>query len=159
MTNLARIGLALLAGASLATAALAESHIDPAAQKAIDARQAQMTLYAFNLGTLGGMAQDKIPYDAAAAGAAAANLAALAALDQTGYWVEGTDAATVEDSKAKAEIWTDMADFDAKMAALADTTAALAEVAGTDLDSLKAAFGAVGGACGDCHKAYRVSDN
>ena len=149
----------LALGFVMGTAVLAESHIDADAQKAIDARQAHMTLYSFNLATLGGMAQDKIPYDAAMADAAAKNLAALAGIDQASYWVEGTDAASVEGSRAKAEIWSDMADFEAKEMALTEASAALAEVAGTDLDSLKAAFGAVGGACGDCHKAYRASDN
>ena len=159
MAKIAGLTGALMMGGLLATAVLAESHIDANAQKAIDARQAHMTLYSFNLATLGGMAQDKIPYDAAMADAAAKNLAAMGSIDQAAYWVEGTDAATVEGSKAKAEIWADMADFEAKEKALTEATAALADAAGTDLDSLKAAFGAVGGACGDCHKAYRVSDN
>ena len=159
MAKFAGMTGALLLGGVLATAVLAESHIDPAAQKAIDARQSHMTLYSFNLGTLGGMAQDKIPYDATMADAAAKNLAALAGIDQMGYWVEGTDAETIEGSKAKAEIWADMADFESKEMALAEASTALAEVAGTDLDSLKAAFGDVGKACGTCHETYRVSDD
>ena len=159
MAKFAGLTGALVLGGCLATAVLAESHVDANAQKAIDARQAHMTLYSFNLATLGGMAQDKIPYDAAMAETAAKNLAALGSINQAAYWVEGTDAATVEGSKAKAEIWSNMADFEAKEMALTEASAALAEVAGTDLESLKAAFGAVGGACGDCHKAYRVSDN
>ena len=159
MARFAGLTGALVLGGLVATAVVAESHMDPAAQQAINARQAHMTLYAFNLSTLGGMAQDKIPYDAAMADHAAKNLAALGSIDQTAYWLEGTDAASVEGTKAKAEIWADMADFEAKEKALTEATAALADAAGTDLDSLKAAFGAVGGACGDCHKAYRVSDN
>ena len=62
----------LLAGLALAaatTTTLAESHVDPAIAGAIKARQAHMQLYAFNLGTLGGMAQGKIDYDADAASA------------------------------------------------------------------------------------------
>ncbi|MCB2131628.1 MAG: cytochrome c, partial [Rhodobacteraceae bacterium] len=34
----------------------------------------------------------------------------------------------------------------------------LAAAAGTDQDSLKAAMGGVGAACGACHKAYRKAD-
>lgn len=158
MANIARLTGALALGSLMATTVLAESHIDPAAQKAIDARQAHMTLYSFNIGTLGGMAQDKIPYDAAMAGTAAANLAALGSVDQAGYWVEGTDAGTIEGTKAKAEIWSDMADFEEHATTLATASAALAQVAGTDLDSLKAAFGDVGKACGACHETYRVAD-
>ena len=150
----------VLAGTALmATAAFAASHMDPGAEKAIKARQSHMTLYSFNLATLGGMAQDKIPYDAAAAGTAANNLAALGSIDQAAYWVEGTDAGTVEGSKAKAEIWSNMADFEEHEQALTTASAALAEVAGNDLDSLKGAFGDVGKACGACHETYRVSNN
>ncbi|MCF7698518.1 c-type cytochrome [Loktanella sp. M215] len=153
-----RFGTVLAGTALMATAAFAASHMDPAAEKAVKARQSHMTLYSFNIATLGGMAQDKMPYDAEAAGRAATNLAALASIDQTGYWVEGTDAGTIEGTKAKAEIWSNMADFEEHEQTLATATAALAEVAGTDLDSLKAAFGDVGKACGSCHEDYRVSD-
>ena len=49
----------------------------------VEARQSLMHLYAFNLGLLGGMAKGEIEYDAEAAGAAASNLAALAAKEPT----------------------------------------------------------------------------
>ena len=159
MATLTRIIGAFALGGVTATAGLAESHIDPAAQKAVDARQAHMTLYAFNLATLGGMAQDKIPYDAAMADAAAKNMAALGSVDQGAYWVEGTDAAAIDGSRAKAEIWSDRTNFETKEMALTTASAALAEVAGTDLDSLKAAFGDLGKACGDCHETYRVPND
>ena len=114
-----------------------------------------MGLNSFYLGPLGGMAQDKIPYDAEVAATAAANLAALATLDQTAYWVEGTDA-SIEGSRAKSEIWTDRAGYLAEKEKLETTTAALAAVAGDGLDAMKAAFGPVGGTCGSCHEAYRA---
>lgn len=153
-----RFGTVLAGTALMATAAFAASHMDPAAEKAVKARQSHMTLYAFNIGTLGGMAQDKMPYDAEAAGRAAENLAALASLDQAGYWVEGTDAGSIEGTKAKAEIWSAMPEFEEHIEQLATATTALAENAGTDLDSLKASFGDVGKACGSCHEEFRVSD-
>jgi cytochrome c556 len=143
---------------ALASAAFAASHIDPGIAGAIKVRHAHMQLYAFNLGPLGAMAQDKMPYDAAVAETAARNLAAVASLNQTGYWIAGSDN-SVEGSRAKPEIFTDMAGFESKMNDLTTATAALAEVAGTDLDAMKAAFGPVGAACGACHKDYRVSDN
>ena len=147
-------GLSLVLGST----AFAAGHISDEAAKAMKARQSHMTLYSFNLGTLGGMAQDKIPYDAAAAATAAANLAALANITQVGYWVEGSDS-SVEGSRAMPEIWANMADFEAKEQALATAATALAAVAGDGPDALKAAFGPVGGACGDCHKAFRVPNN
>lgn len=143
--------------AVLGSTAIAESHIDPAIAGAMKARQAHMDLYAFNLGTLGAMAQDKAPYDAAAATAAANNLAALAALDQSGYWPAGSDN-TVEGSRALPAIWETYPAIVEKATTLTDATAALALVAGNDLDSLKAAFGPVGGACGDCHRTFRQTE-
>jgi cytochrome c556 len=60
-----------------ATLAFAASDGPTPQQRAIEARQSKMTLYAFNLGLLGGMAKGDIEYDAQAAGLAAKNLAAL----------------------------------------------------------------------------------
>lgn len=139
-------------------AAFAESHVDPAIAGAIKARQSQMTLYAFNLGVLGGMAQDKIPYDAGAASAAAANLVALLSLDQSRYWPEGSDNASVDGTRALPAIWQDEAGVGEKAGALKEAVAAMDAAAGMDLDSLKAAMGPLGGACGGCHKAYRQSE-
>lgn len=139
----------------IVSAAFAAGHLTEEQQGALKARQAHMSLYSFNLGPLGNMAQDKIPYDAEVAAVAAANLAALASVDQAGYWVEGTDT-SVEGSRAKAEIWTDTAGFEADQMDLVAASAALAAAAGNGLDQLKAAFGPVGGACGACHEAYRA---
>ena len=143
---------------SLATVSFAGSHLSPEQQGAMNARQSHMGLYGFNLGALGGMAQDKIPYDADVAAAAAANLAALASIDTTRYWVEGTDS-SVEGSRAKAEIWSDRDGYMAEEMALASATTALAAVAGDGLDAMKAAFGPVGRTCGSCHEAYRAPRN
>ena len=75
---------------SLGAMALADGHFtDRQLQGAINARQAQMTLYSHNLGTLGAMAKGDIEYDAAAAQAAADNLAALSTMSQTGFWLPG----------------------------------------------------------------------
>lgn len=140
---------------SITSAAFAAGHLTPEQQNGIKARQAHMSLNSFNLAPLGGMAQDKIPYDAEVASAAAANLAALAAMNEAGYWVEGTDS-SIEGNRAKAEIWSDMAGFEAEQVKLAEATAALAAVAGDGLDALKAAFGPVGQTCGSCHESYRA---
>ena len=152
-------GVAVLAAAALATAAFAEGHMTPEVERAINARQAHMTLYAHNLGPLGAMAQDQMPYDAEMAAMAAQNLAALAALSQAGYWVEDSDSDFVEETRALPAIWEDMDGVMAEAQKLQEATAALAEVAGNDLESLKAAFGPVGQACGSCHRSYRQRDD
>lgn len=145
----------MAAAMSLATAVAADGHLTQDQQRAMDARQGHMTLYGFNLGPLGAMVQDKMPYDAEVAAAAAANLAALASISQDRYWVEGTDS-TVEGSRAKAEIWTDMDGYMAENAKLLAAANGLAAVAGDGLDAMKAAFGPVGQSCGSCHEAYRA---
>ncbi len=139
----------------LATAAGADGHLSRDQQGAISARQAQMTLFGFNLGPLGAMVQGNIPYDAETAATAAANLAALASLNEDRYWLEGTDA-SVGGTRAKAEIWSDPEGFAAQLAKLGETTTALSAVAGDGLEALQGAFGAVGGTCGACHEAYRA---
>lgn len=153
-TFAALAGLAL-AGA-VAGAAIGESHMDPAVAAAVKARQSQMRLYAFNIGLLGGMAKGAIAYEADAASKAASNLAALSKLDQSRLWPEGSDNFELGDATAALPaIWDKSSDVMAKGMALAEAAAAMEEAAGGGLDALKAGMGALGGACGACHKAYR----
>jgi len=60
------------------------------------------------------------------------------------------------DTAARLEIWQDMDDFKARFGKFAaDAKAAKADV--KDLESFKAAFGAIGkNDCGGCHEKYRV---
>ena len=144
--------LMLVAGAAtvtFGTMAFADGHaeVDPA----VTARQAHMQLYTHNLGILGSMAQEKTEYDAALAQIAANNMAAVAALDETTYWIEGT----AEGTKALPAIWENMDDFAAKQDGMTTAAAAMAQVAGTDLASLQGAMGDLGGACSACHREYR----
>ena len=88
---------AALVGLS-ATIASSDGHVDPAIQGAMDARNAHMSLYGYNIAVLGGMARERIPYDAEMASAAASNLAALAGMDQSRYWPEGSDTFVETDS-------------------------------------------------------------
>ncbi len=60
------------------------------------------------------------------------------------------------DTKAKPEIWTDKADFDAKFKNLETASLKLVDVAKAgDAKALGAQFGAVGGTCKACHDVYR----
>lgn len=149
--------MGLAATGALAGSALAESH-GGELPMSVKARQSTMTLYAFNLGTLGAMAQEKIPYDAEAASAAAANLAALTSMNQGPMWAPGTSTEDLEGTRALPKIWTDMEGVIENVVALNEAAAAMETAAGEGLDSLKAAMGPLGSACGDCHKAYREPD-
>lgn len=145
-----------LAAAAFCAALLPATAQD--ANPAVSARQAQMTLYAFNLGTLGAMAQGNMPYDAATAAVAAKNLAALTHLDGAAMWPAGTDADSQFGTRALPGIWENFPDVGAKAQALQVAADAMAAAAGTDLAELQAAMGPLGGACGDCHKAYRAPE-
>lgn len=160
MSRLFTLTLAGAAALGIAGAAISASHEDPTVAAAIKARQAHMQLYGFNLGKLGAMAKQEMEYDAGVAATAAANLDAMAHLDQAGYWVEGSDNfALDEGTRALPAIWEKPEDFQAKIAALAEATSAMKDAAGTDLAALQGAMGPLGQACGGCHKPYRQSDD
>ncbi|MFO1456080.1 MAG: cytochrome c [Steroidobacteraceae bacterium] len=82
------------------------------------------------------------------------------AKDEKFWFDEGTGPESGADTDAKAEIWTNRADFDQKVEALIAETDKLQQVyaAGGDpafAEQLKA----VGVACQNCHKKYRTEDN
>lgn len=133
--------------------ALAQSSPESAA---VTARKSHMQLYQFNLMTLGGMAQGAIAYDATAASAAAGNLAALSALDQSAYWISGTAVGEIEGSRLQPALFENIDDAIAKSMAMNAAAVAMADVAGTDLAALQGAMGALGGTCSACHQSYRA---
>lgn len=60
------------------------------------------------------------------------------------------------DTKARPEIWTNKADFDADAAALVTEAEKLATVAGGgDKAAFAAQWKVMGGTCGACHREYR----
>jgi cytochrome c556 len=142
-----------------ATLVLAGGHGPSPQERAVKARQSLMTLRAYNISILGAMAKGDREYDADAAALAAANLATLSGLWMPDAWAAGTDSESVKGSNALPKLWQDdMATVGAKAKALSDASADLAEVAGTDLAALRGGIGAVGQACGACHKAYRAEN-
>ena len=142
-----------------ATAVFAGGHDKTPEQTAIGARQAHMSLYSHNLGLLGGMAQGKIDYDSGAASAAASNLAALASMNQSRYWLPNTDNGNEEGTRALPALWSDMAGVGKIAGEFGAAVTAMEAAAGVDLASLQGAMGPLGGACGACHKAFRAPAN
>lgn len=139
--------VATLAGA-LALPAFAD-------QAAVEARQSQFKLFAFNLGVLGGMAQGAVEYNADAAQTAADNLYHLTRHDQGRMWPEGSDNMAMDGTRALPGIWENLDDFAAKFAALQNGAEAMQGVAGDGLDALRGAIGGLAGACQACHQVYR----
>lgn len=124
----------------------------------ITARQGIMAYLAMNVGTLGGMAQGKVAYDATAAKTAADNIAAAASLDMSMLWPKGSDDESNMSSKSLAKIWAEGSTFGDKMQALKTAAVAMQTAAGTDLAALQGAMKDLGGACAACHKEYRASE-
>lgn len=158
MTTFGKSVLTLTLGITVAaTAAFAASHGDKAAADAVKARHVQMQMVSYHMGILGGIAKGEMPYDSAMVDASAQNIAALAGMAHATLWLEGTEQGAVEGSRAKAEIWSDMAGFDAKFTDM--QTAALAVVGAADAGAVGAAMGNLGGSCKACHETYRGPKN
>jgi cytochrome c556 len=136
------IGAVLAAGAAFAEG----DRTDPNAI----ARSELMKKQGMNAGILGKMAKGEEPYDLAKAEAAKAGLIETAGMIEATFKDQG---AADPASEAKPEIWANWDDFLLKAKALGDAATAL-DVASAE--TIGAGMGGIGGACVDCHKAYRV---
>lgn len=158
MKNAMILTVGLIVAGVVGTSAISDAdHDTKALSAAVKARQSQMTLYAFNIGLLGGMAKGDIDYDAGAASAAAANLAALSKLDQSRLWPKGSDnvALGADATEALPIIWTADSKVGEKAMALVAAATNMEQAAGGGLDSLRGAIGDLGKSCGGCHETYR----
>jgi cytochrome c556 len=98
------------------------------------------------------LARGTQPYDNAKAQAVFATYAVAAAKMPSLF---PDDSKTGGETTASPKIWEDMNGFKAAFAKFeADAKAAQASV--KDLDSFKAAFGAMGKNCGGCHEVFRI---
>jgi cytochrome c556 len=123
-------------------------------EQALKYRKAVYQAMAWNFGPMGAMSQGKAPFDPAEFSMRAARVAALTPMLAESY---STESQGVAGSKAKAEIWTNRGDFDAKMKDLVDRSATLARVAtGGDEDKSKAAFFDTANACKACHDKFKA---
>jgi cytochrome c556 len=125
---------------------------DTPAGQAFQYRQAVMRVLANKMTTIGGMAREEIPLDAAVFTKATADLAAVAGMLREGF--EGQGAAI--GSRTLPEAWTNWDDFSQKSDDLTQATQALADAAASG--GFAAAQGMVqgtAGTCGACHRVYR----
>lgn len=122
-------------------------------EDAIKYRQGSMFVMGQHFGRIGAMANGRVPFDAAAAQANADVVVALSKLPFAGFG-DGTDKGT---TKAKPEIWTKRADFDASAKKMQEDVVKLQAAAKSgNLDQLKAAFGDAGKTCKSCHDDFRA---
>ncbi|MFT3809106.1 MAG: cytochrome c [Micropepsaceae bacterium] len=99
--------------------------------------------------------------DAAAAQAAAKTVDDVAG-ELLSFFPEGSGpgGAGIEETRAKPEIWSDWAGFEARAKALDDAATLLtAAAAANDLGALGEAARQVGAACKACHQDYRGPEN
>lgn len=115
-------------------------------------RKAAYQLMNLNFGSLAAMAEGKKPFNRDEAARNAEFVALLATVPKQ-FFGEGTD----KDTKAKPEIWTHRADFDAKMDKMVGEAAKLpAAVKGGDTAVFRKQVADVGDACKACHDEYRM---
>jgi cytochrome c556 len=160
MKNLLLLTLATVALGVTTVVAFAQD--DVPFKKQIEARQAVMTIYKFNLGTLGAMAKGEMPYDATQASAAADNLLAAVTMSNGAMWPAGSDMSAdgLEGvTWAKAEIWESGSKVGEKSGDLKAAVKAMSAVAGDGLDALRGKMGDVGKGCKGCHESFRASDD
>ena len=152
--RLSRIALPLvLAATVLSGAALAQGQ-PTQAEKLLKYRKALYQAIVFNVGPMGAMASEKMPFNSADFATRADRVAALTPMLAESYSPESQG---VANSKLKPEAWQNRADFDAKMKDLVEASAKLAQVAkGGDAAKSKAAFFDMANTCKACHDKYKA---
>ena len=146
------VSTGLLAAAAIVFAAPAAAQFQKP-EDAVKYRQSALTVMANHFGRIGAMVNGRVPFDAKAAQDSAQVVATLSSLPWAGF-AANTEALK---SKAKPEIWKDAAKFKESSDKLVTETAKLEAAAKTgNLDTIKVAFGAVGGSCKACHDAFRA---
>jgi cytochrome c556 len=130
---------------------------DPsAAQKAVEIRQSVLKLVGWNFSpTIGPMMANKMKFDAAVVQKDAARLEALAPMIPDAFALDTHEIPGLQ-TRARADIWTHMADFKAKGDDLVKAVTALAAVAKNgDEGAFRQAARVVSDACRVCHDSYR----
>ena len=122
-------------------------------EDAVKYRQSALTVMGAHFGRIGAMVNGRAPFDAKSAQDSAHIVATLSSLPWAGF-AASTEALK---SRAKPEIWKEQAKFKDASDKLVAETAKLEVAAKTgNLDTIKAAFGAVGGSCKACHDSFRA---
>jgi len=141
------LAIATLAFTGIASAQFAKP------EDAIKYRKSALFVMSQHFGRVAAMANGKAPFDPKAAADNAAVAESMSKLPWAAFG-EGTD---MGDTKAKPEIWKEQAKFKEKSEKMQAEMSQLAAAAKTgNLDSIKTAVTATGGACKSCHDDYRA---
>jgi cytochrome c556 len=122
-------------------------------EDAVKYRQGAFQVMNSHFGRLGAMANGRVPFDAATAQANADLVVTMSRLPYVAF-IDGSD--KVGNTRAKPEVWSKRADFEAAAKKTQDELLKLQAAAKTgNLDQIKAAFGAAGQSCKACHDNFR----
>jgi cytochrome c556 len=122
-------------------------------EDAIKYRKSALFVMSQHFGRVAAMANGKAPFDPKAAADNAAIAENMSKLPWAAFG-EGTD---LGDTKAKPEIWKEQAKFKEKSEKMQAEMSKLAAAAKTgNLENIKTAVNATGGACKSCHDDYRA---
>lgn len=141
--------LGLFAATALPGALAAEK----ADLRAIDYRQAVLTVVGANFSPLVAMAREQRPYDREEVIMRAERINTMAQMMEEAF---RRDTSSVDDVETEAldKIWSNWDDFTSRIQKLDQTSMALAQ-GPSDFGAFKAAFSDVGGSCKGCHDNYR----
>jgi cytochrome c556 len=143
------IGAAAVLGAVFAQGALAQAKPEVLVKQ----RQAAMTLQGKYFGPMAGMAQGRVPYNAAVIQRNAGFLDNLSRMAWDGFDPSTKD----EKSKTLPAAYDNAAKFKEAASRLENEAAKLAALSRTgDEAAVKAQIGAVGKSCGGCHDDFRA---
>lgn len=139
------LGTASVTGLLLGTALPAAAD-----QGAIDYRQAIYKSIGGHMSAISGILKREVPHTDDLA-LHARGLADLAPVTEHIFPEGSADGRT----KARAAIWEDAEDFDAKRSDFINAAAALGDVADADMNTYVEAFRTLGGTCKACHDDYK----
>jgi cytochrome c556 len=158
MTMIAKKTLLLSLGALALGAVVAEAQAPAGAgRQAVEERRAVYKLIGANFRPLGAILKGEAQYDAADAKKRLARIAALA--PYTAEVFPDVSNLGEPDSKARPEVWTQKADFEAKQKAFIEHVGALVAANDKDQafsDNVKTALTTVAQDCKGCHDDYKL---
>jgi len=143
--------IACTLGAALTALSISAPALADRAEDAIKYRQGVFTAFRWHFGAMGAMVRGKMEYDAQQFAHHATQLAALTRMPREGF-IDGSD---FGDTAAKAELWENLDDVNARFDKLISDADALLAVTGGSLDDVRPAFGAVAKNCKGCHDNYK----
>lgn len=152
--------VAIVVGGAIASASAqnAPPPAPPSASKqAVENRKAAFTLIGNYFRYFGAVAKGNAPYDEAEATKRAARIAFLAGIVEDAF-PEGSNPGE-PDSKAKADVWSNRAEFDRKLKSFQADAQALVDVNGKEKnanDAWKASVAALAQDCKGCHETYKI---